>query len=182
MSRVGKKPIAIPIGVKVEIKDGSVEVSGPKGKLSRRIPLAIEIKVNVPWVLVERKGDEKESRALHGLTRALIANMVLGVTQGFSKSLDIVGIGYRAELMGKSGIKFSLGYSSPVEFFLPQGVTAAVEERGTRLIISGIDKEIIGETGAKIKRLRLPDSYKGKGIRYTGEALKLKPGKAGVKK
>ena len=182
MSRIGKKPIAIPSGIKVEIKDGSVEVSGPKGKLSRRIPLGIGIKFDAPWVQVERKGDEKESRALHGLTRALIANMVLGVTEGFSKSLDIVGIGYKAELIGKGGIKFSLGYSSPVEFSLPQGVTAAVEERGTRVIINGIDKEVIGETGAKIKRLRLPDSYKGKGIRYTGEALKLKAGKAGAKK
>lgn len=182
MSRIGKKPIAIPSGVKVEIKDGFVEVSGPKGKLSRRVPEVIEVKVNAPWVRVERRGDEKESRALHGLARALIANMVLGVTQGFSKSLDIVGVGYRAELIGKSGIKFSLGYSSPIEFSLPQGVTAAVEERGTRVIIHGIDKEVTGETGAKIKRLRLPDSYKGKGIRYTGEMLKLKPGKAGAKK
>ncbi|MER3446219.1 MAG: 50S ribosomal protein L6 [Candidatus Dadabacteria bacterium] len=182
MSRIGKKPIAIPSGVKVEVKDGSVEVSGPKGRLSRRIPTGIEVKVNAPWVQVERRGDEKELRALHGLTRALIANMVLGVTQGFSKSLDIVGVGYRAELIGKSGIRFSLGYSNPVEFSLPLGVTATVEERGTRVIINGIDKEVIGETGARIKRLRLPDSYKGKGIRYTGESLKLKPGKAGAKK
>jgi large subunit ribosomal protein L6 len=182
MSRIGKKPIAIPSGVKVEVKDDSVVVSGPKGKLSRRVPSGIDVKVNAPWIQVERKSNEKELRALHGLTRALISNMVLGVTEGFSKSLDIVGVGYRAELIGKSGIKFSLGYSSPVEFSLPQGVSAAVEERGTRVIINGIDKEIIGETGARIKRLRLPDSYKGKGIRYTGEALKLKPGKAGAKK
>lgn len=182
MSRIGKKPIAIPSGVKVEVKDGSIEVSGPKGKLSRRVPPGIDVKVNAPWIQVERKSNEKESRALHGLTRALISNMVLGITEGFSKSLDIVGVGYRAELIGKSGIKFSLGYSNPVEFSLPQGITAAVEERGTRVIINGIDKEVIGETGAKIKRLRLPDSYKGKGIRYTGEALKLKPGKAGTKK
>ena len=105
MSRIGKKPIAIPSGIKVEIKDGSVEVSGPKGKLSRRIPLGIGVKFDAPWVQVERRGDEKESRALHGLTRALIANMVLGVTEGFSKSLDIVGIGYKAELIGKGGIK-----------------------------------------------------------------------------
>mgnify|MGYP001772983418 CR=1 FL=1 len=182
MSRIGKKPIAIPSGVKVEVKDGFVDVVGPKGRLSRRIPMGIEVKVNTPWIQVERKGDEKGLKALHGLTRALIANMVLGVTQGFSKSLDIVGVGYRAELIGKSSIKFSLGYSSPVEFSLPPGVTATIEERGTRVIINGIDKEVVGETGARIKRLRLPDSYKGKGIRYTGETLKLKPGKAGAKK
>jgi large subunit ribosomal protein L6 len=182
MSRIGRKPIVIPNGVKIMAKNGSVEVSGPKGKLSRRIPLGIDVKVDNALVQVERKSDEKESRALHGLTQALLMNMVLGVTQGFSRSLDIVGIGYRAELIGKNTIKFSLGYSNPVEFSLPQDITATVEERGTRLIIQGIDKEVVGEIGARIKRLRLPDSYKGKGIRYTGEKLKLKPGKAGTKK
>ncbi len=182
MSRIGRKPIAIPNGVKIEVKDGSVEVSGPKGKLSRPIPLGIDVKVDIALAQVERKSDEKESRALHGLTQALLTNMVLGVTQGFSRSLDIVGIGYRAELIAKNAIKFTLGYSNPVEFSLPQDITATVEERGTRVIIQGIDKEVVGEIGARIKRLRLPDSYKGKGIRYTGEKLKLKPGKAGTKK
>ena len=182
MSRIGRKPITIPTGVNVNIKDGSIEVSGPKGKLSRRIPLGIEVKVDTTEIHVERKIDEKESRALHGLTRALVSNMVLGVIEGFSKSLDIVGIGYKAELIEKSTIKFSLGYSNPVEFSLPQGVTAVVEERGTRITIHGIDKEVIGETAARIKRLRPPDSYKGKGIRYRGEMLRLKPGKAGTKK
>jgi large subunit ribosomal protein L6 len=182
MSRIGRKPITIPSGVNVKVKDGSVEVAGSKGKLSRLIPLGIEVKVDTTEIHVERKRDEKELRALHGLTRALVANMVLGVTEGFSKSLDIVGIGYRAELIEKNSIKFSLGYSNPVEFSLPQGVTVVVEERGTRVTIHGIDKEIIGETAARIKRLRPPDSYKGKGIRYRGEMLRLKPGKAGTKK
>jgi large subunit ribosomal protein L6 len=182
MSRIGKRPVSIPSEVKVSVKDGLVEVSGPKGRLLRHIPLGIEVRVDTTEVNIERRSDEKGFRALHGLIRALLANMILGVTEGFSKSLDIIGVGYKAELMGKTTLKFSLGYSSPVEFSLPEGVAARVEERGTRVIIQGIDKELVGETAARIKRLRFPDSYKGKGIRYTDETLKLKPGKAGTKK
>ena len=182
MSRVGRKPISISGGVKVELKDGIVEVSGPKGKLKKAVPSGIEVTTSNGEIHVKRTSEEKRFKALHGLTRALVANMIAGVTEGFTKSLDVVGVGYRAELGGKDVIKFSLGYSPPVEFSLPQGISATVEERGTRIVIHGIDKELIGETAAKIKRLRLPDSYKGKGIRYTGEALKLKAGKAGAKK
>lgn len=182
MSRIGRRPVRIPSGVKVNIKDGLVEISGPKGKLLRRTPLGIEVKVDDTNVRVERKNDEKGFRALHGLTRSLLASMISGVTEGFSKSLDIIGVGYKTELIGKNTLKFSLGYSSPVEFSLPEGVAVRVEERGTRVTIQGIDKELVGETAARIKRLRFPDSYKGKGIRYTNETLKLKPGKAGAKK
>ncbi|HSE83156.1 MAG TPA: 50S ribosomal protein L6 [Thermodesulfobacteriota bacterium] len=182
MSRVGRKPISVSGGVKVELKDDMVEVSGPKGKLTKSVPSGIEVTTNNGEIQVKRTSEEKKFKALHGLTRALVANMVAGVTEGFTKSLDIVGVGYRAELVGKDAIKFSLGYSHPIEFSLPQGISATVEERGTRVIIRGIDKELVGETAAKIKRLRLPDSYKGKGIKYTDETLKLKAGKAGVKK
>lgn len=182
MSRVGKKPISITSGVKVELKDDVVEVSGPKGKLKKFIPSGIELTKDNGEIHVKRRSEEKKFRSLHGLTRALVANMVAGVTDGFTKSLDIVGVGYRAELIGKDAIKFSLGYSHPIEFSLPQGISATLEERGTRIIIQGIDKELVGETAARIKRLRIPDSYKGKGIRYTDETLRLKAGKAGAKK
>lgn len=182
MSRVGRKAISISSGVNVDLTNNSVEVSGPKGKLQKPIPSGIEVVRENGEIRVTRKSEEKKFRALHGLTRALISNMVAGVTGGFTQSLDIVGVGYKAELIGKSAVKFSLGYSHPVEFSLPQGVSAALEERGTRIIIQGIDKELVGETAAKIKRLRSPDSYKGKGIKYTREKLKLKAGKAGGKK
>lgn len=182
MSRMGRKPVIISNGVKVERKNGLIEVAGPKGRLHQPLPDGIKTRIEGNEVYVERESDEKKHRALHGLIRSLLANMVLGVTEGFSKTLEIVGVGYRAELTGKSAIKFNLGYSNPVEFSLPQGITAAVEERGTRVIIQGIDKHLVGNTAAKIRELRPPDSYKGKGIRYAGEVLKLKPGKAGVKK
>jgi len=182
MSRIGRKPINFSSGVKVETRNGLIEVTGPKGKVSQHLPEGIKTRVEGNELYVERESDEKKYRALHGLVRSLVANMVLGVTEGFSRSLDIVGVGYRAELSGKSVLKLNLGYSNPVEFALPQGVTATVEERGTRVIIQGIDKHLVGNTAAKIRELRPPDAYKGKGIRYTGESLKLKPGKAGAKK
>jgi large subunit ribosomal protein L6 len=183
MSRIGRKPVAIPSGVKIENKNGLIEVVGPKGKLSKHLPRGIKTTVDSSRKIhIERERNEKEFRALHGLVRSLLSSMVLGVTEGFSKSLDIVGVGYRAELLGKNAIKFSLGYSNPIEFSLPKGVVATVEEKGTRVVIQGIDKEVVGEISAKIRNLRPPDSYKGKGIRYTGETLKLKPGKAGAKK
>jgi len=182
MSRIGRKPIAISSGVRIETKDGLIEVTGPRGKLAKRIPQGIKTRIEGSQLYVERESDEKKFRALHGLVRSLIASMVVGVTEGFSKSLDIVGVGYRAELLGKNAIKFNLGYSNPIEFHLPQGVSAVVEERGTKVVIQGIDKEIVGNISAKIRGLRPPDSYKGKGIRYSGEMPKLKPGKAGIKK
>ncbi|MFQ5787503.1 MAG: 50S ribosomal protein L6 [Thermodesulfobacteriota bacterium] len=181
MSRIGIKPIKIPSEVKVESRNGTIEVSGPKGKLSRNIPEGIMTEIDADLLNVKRSNDEKSIRALHGLTRSLIANMVTGVTDGFSISLEIVGVGYKAELAEKNKIKFSLGYSKQIEFPLPDGISAEIEDRGTKLIVMGIDKERVGETAARIRKLRKPDAYKGKGIKYKDEKLKLKPGKAGVK-
>lgn len=181
MSRIGRKPIAVPDGVKINFNSSHVDVEGGKGKLSWEIPQGIEAKVEENRILVERENDEKSVKALHGLTRSILSNMVTGVSTGFTRTLDIVGVGYRAELVGKDKIKFNLGYSNPVEFELPKSISAKVEERGTRLILEGIDKQIIGEIAARIRKLRPPDAYKGKGIRYSGEQLRLKPGKAGAK-
>jgi len=181
MSRIGRKLVIIPERVKVEIKNGFVEISGPKGRLSKPIPPRIEVMIGEGELRVERRDNDKRTKAFHGLTRALLANMVKGVTEGFSKTLEVVGVGYRAELLGKDAIKFSLGYANPIEFPLPEGITAVVEERGTRVIIQGIQKEVVGETAAGIRKLRTPDRYKGKGIKYLGEIIKLKPGKAGTK-
>jgi large subunit ribosomal protein L6 len=181
MSRIGIKPIQIPKGVSVETRNGTIEVKGAKGKLSRRIPQGIKTEIDSGAIKVKRINELKSTKALHGLTRSLLANMVTGVIEGFSVTLEIVGVGYKAELTGKNAITLSLGYSKPIEFSLPDGISAEVEERGTRVIIRGIDKEEVGETAARIRKLRRPDSYKGKGIRYLGEILKLKPGKAGAK-
>jgi len=181
MSRIGRKPISVPEGVKINFKDGLVMVEGGKGKLSWSIPQGIDARIEDDKILIERKSDEKRLKALHGLTRSLLSNMVTGVSAGFSITLDIVGVGYRVEPQGKDSLKFSLGYSNPVEYTLPEGVTSAIEERGTRLILEGIDKQLVGETAARIRKLRPPDAYKGKGVRYSGEILRLKPGKAGAK-
>jgi large subunit ribosomal protein L6 len=181
MSRIGIKPIQIPKGVSVETRNGTIEVKGAKGKLSRRIPQGIKTEIDSGAIKVKRINELKSTKALHGLTRSLLANMVTGVIEEFSVTLEIVGVGYKAELTGKNAITLSLGYSKPIEFSLPDGISAEVEERGTRVIIRGIDKEEVGETAARIRKLRRPDSYKGKGIRYLGEILKLKPGKAGAK-
>ncbi len=181
MSRIGRKPIKVPSGVKVGLNNGVVEVEGGKGKLSWDIPSGINAKLEEENLLIERDNDEKKVKALHGLARSIIANMVTGVSDGFSRTLEIVGVGYRAEAMGSSQIKFNLGYSNPVEFTIPDGISAEFEERGTRLILKGIDKQVLGQTAARIRELRPPDAYKGKGIRYSTEKLKLKPGKAGAK-
>jgi large subunit ribosomal protein L6 len=181
MSRVGIKPINIPEGVKVETKDVIVEVTGPKGKLSKSIPHGIKAEIDSGTIYVKRMSDEKKVKALHGLTRSLIANMVTGVTKGFSIDLEITGVGYKAELASKNILNLTLGYSNQVKFSLPEGITAEVEERGTKLVVNGIDKERVGETAARIRKLRKPDAYKGKGIRFKDERLRLKPGKAGVK-
>ena len=180
MSRIGRKPIAVPDGVKVNLKDGLVLVEGGKGKLSWDIPQGINAKLEDNNLLVERDSDEKRLKALHGLTRSLISNMVTGVSDGFSITLEITGVGYRVEAQGK-GLKFSLGYSNPIEYSLPEGISSKIEERGTRLILEGIDKQLLGETAARIRKLRPPDAYKGKGVRYSDEQLRLKPGKAGAK-
>ena len=175
MSRVGKKPIPLPAGVKVQIGE-QLLVEGPKGKLTVPVPKGIRIEKNDGFLEVKRDGDEYA--ALHGLTRALAANAVTGVSQGFTRELDIVGIGYRAEVKGNV-IIFSLGYSHPIEFMLPQGIECKVE-KNTHIVLSGIDKQLLGQVAANIRSLRPPEPYKQKGIRYTGEVLRKKVGKTGA--
>jgi large subunit ribosomal protein L6 len=178
MSRIGRKPIAVPAGVKVQIAPDSVEVQGPKGKLSVNLPRGIRLEQKGAELHAIRQSDEQA--ALHGLARALVANAVQGVTQGFKKDLDIVGVGYRAELKGKQ-VNFALGYSHPIEFPIPEGIQITVEKQ-THLTISGADRGRVGQVSADIRALRPPDPYKQKGIRITGERLKKKAGKAGAAK
>lgn len=180
MSRIGKKPIEIPQNVSVEISGNVISVKGPKGELQWSYPEPIQVAVNDGVVSVLRSGDTKNERALHGLTRSIIANMVVGVSQGYTKVLDIVGVGYRAQVSGDR-ILLSLGYSHPVEFQLPPGVTASVDQKQIQITLTGADKQKIGQVAASLKALRYPDAYKGKGIRYAGQRLKLKVGKAGKK-
>lgn len=177
MSRIGKKIIPVPSGVKVAIAGGKVDVQGPKGKLSVPLPDGITFEQK-DGVLTAHRATENH-RALHGLARALVANAVHGVTQGFKKELDIVGVGYRAELKGKA-VSFALGKSHPVEFAIPEGIQIAVDKQ-THLIVSGADKGQVGQVAADLRSLRPPDPYKQKGIRITGERLKKKAGKAGAK-
>jgi large subunit ribosomal protein L6 len=178
MSRIGNKPILIPSGVNVKPTAESVEVQGPKGKLSVRVPQGIRFEKKDGSLLAIRQSEEH--RALHGLARALVANAVRGVTEGFKKELDIVGVGYRAERKGKS-VVFNLGYSHPIEFAIPEGIDITVEKQ-THLVVSGADKARVGQVAANIRALRPPDPYKQKGVRITGERLKKKAGKAGVAK
>lgn len=180
MSRIGKKPIEIPQNVSVEISGNVVSVKGPKGELSWSYPDPIHVAVNDGFVSVQRGGDTKSERALHGLTRSIIANMVVGVSQGYTKVLDIVGVGYRAQVTGDR-ILLSLGYSHPVEFQLPPGISASVDQKQVQITLTGADKQKLGQVAASLKALRYPDAYKGKGIRYSGQRLKLKVGKAGKK-
>ena len=177
MSRIGRKPIAVPAGVKIALQGGKVDVQGPKGKLSVAVPQGITFEQK-DGVLTASRADE-EHRALHGLARALVANAVHGVTSGFKKELDIVGVGYRAELKGKS-VSFALGKSHPINFVIPEGIQIAVDKQ-THLVVSGADKHQVGQVAANIRSLRPPDPYKQKGIRITGERLKKKAGKAGAK-
>ncbi len=180
MSRVGKKPIEIPQGTNVEVKQDVIKVKGPKGELSYTFPEGMKISVADGKVAVERNSDEKVDRALHGLARSLISNMVSGVSQGYSRVLEITGVGYRAQVKGNK-ISFTLGYSSPVEYELPAGISAKVDEKQTTITLSGIDKQLLGQAAANIRELRSPDAYKGKGIRYSGQRIKLKAGKTGKK-
>ncbi|HXO61078.1 MAG TPA: 50S ribosomal protein L6 [Candidatus Acidoferrales bacterium] len=177
MSRIGRKPIPLPSGVKIAMQGGKIDVQGPKGKLSLAIPrgISFEQKDGVLTALRETE----DHRALHGLARALVANAVHGVTQGFKKDLDIVGVGYRAELKGKI-VNFALGKSHPIEFPIPEGIQVAVEKQ-THVVVSGADKGQVGQVAADMRSLRPPDPYKQKGIRITGERLKKKAGKAGAK-
>jgi len=180
MSRIGKSPIAIPSGVDVKVADGAVTVKGPKGTLSRVIPGAITVRSAEGAVLVERPDDERQNRALHGLTRTLVSNMVVGVTDGFSKELEIIGVGYRAEALSPTQLRLALGFSHPVLMDAPAGITFEVPVQ-TRVIVKGIDKELVGQVAANIRAVRKPEPYKGKGVRYLGEKVLRKAGKTGKK-
>ncbi len=185
MSRVGKKPITIPSGVTVTIKDSEMEVKGPKGTLNTPIPAGVTFKQEDGTLVAERAGEEHA--AFHGLARALANNAVVGVTEGFKKDMDIVGVGYKADVQGKK-IVFALGYSHPVEYVLPDGIEAKAERVNTKasinqyqttITLSGIDKQKLGQVAAELNRLRKPDAYKGKGVRYADKFYRLKPGKTG---
>lgn len=178
MSRIGRKPIPLPSGVKVQIGPAAIEVQGPKGKLTIAVPRGIRFEQKDGTLNALRESDEQ--RALHGLARALVANAVRGVTEGFKKDLDIVGVGYRAEVKGKN-VVFALGYSHPIEFPIPEGIQITVEKQ-TRVTVTGADRGRVGQTAANIRGLRPPDPYKQKGIRLAGERLKKKAGKAGAAK
>jgi large subunit ribosomal protein L6 len=178
MSRIGKKPITIPKGVTVKVVDGAVEVQGPKGKLRQAHPSGINFEL-ADGVLTARRGEDPELAKFHGLARSLVANAVTGVTDGFKKELDIVGVGYRAELKGKQVI-FALGYSHAVVFDVPPGIDIVIDKQ-THITVTGVDRQLVGQVAANIRRLRTPDPYKQKGVRYTGEVLKKKAGKTGAK-
>ncbi len=178
MSRIGKVPISLTSEVKIAVAGGQVDVKGPKGSLSHSIPAGITVESDDKSVTVTRKNDSQEQRALHGLVRSLLANAVEGVTKGFSKQLEIHGVGYRAQIKGKA-VNFSLGYTHPIDFPIPEGIDIKVE--GNKLTVSGHDRQQVGQVSADIRSLRKPDVYKQKGIRYTGEHLRKKAGKSGVK-
>ena len=177
MSRIGRMPITVPPGVTVNIEEEKVTVSGPKGELSRSLPSEMRINLENDTLTVSRPSDSKEHRSRHGLTRSLLANMVEGVSRGFEKVLEIVGVGYRAEKAGDK-LVIRIGYSHPVEVTPLPGISLAVEG-ANRIKVTGINKEVVGEMAAEIRAIRPPDAYKGKGIRYAGEVVRLKPGKAG---
>jgi large subunit ribosomal protein L6 len=178
MSRIGRLPIPVPSGVDVAIDGQTVNVKGPKGSLSHTIPTPLTIERSEDGtLLVQRPNDERQNRALHGLSRTLVANMIIGVTEGYTKTLEIVGVGYRVQARG-SDLEFALGFSHPVPVKAPEGITFTVEAP-TRLRVTGIDKQQVGEVSAKIRKIRKPDPYKGKGVRYQGEVVKRKVGKTG---
>jgi len=179
MSRIGKKPIPLPAGVKYTIEGNTVLVEGPKGKVSAMIAEGISLETKDGILNVNR--DTDKNAALHGLTRALVFNAVQGVTKGWTRDLDIVGIGYRAELKGKGMVVFTLGYSHPIEFPLPTGIEVTIDPKQTHLSISGIDRQKVGQVAADMRSLRKPDPYKNKGVRYSDEKLKKKAGKTGAK-
>jgi large subunit ribosomal protein L6 len=179
MSRIGKKPIPLPDKVKIDIKDGTVVVTGPKGSVTNPIPPGIRLEQKDKQILAIRQDDSGPQRAFHGLARALVANAVKGVTDGFTRELEIVGVGYRAEAK-KNSVVFTLGFSHPIEYPLPPGINVTVDKQ-TKLVISGVDRQQVGQVAANIRSLKKPDPYKNKGIRYTGELLKKKAGKAGGK-
>ncbi|MGH9603015.1 MAG: 50S ribosomal protein L6 [Terriglobales bacterium] len=179
MSRIGKKPIAVPAGVKVEARGNVVAIQGPKGKLETHLPAGVRVEQKDGQVVAIR--EESGNAALHGLVRALVNNAVTGVTQGWTRDLEIVGVGYRAELKGKNTVVFSLGFSHPIELPLPAGVEVTVDAKQTKLTVSGVDRQKVGQVAADMRGLRPPDPYKNKGVRYAGERLKKKVGKTGAK-
>ncbi len=180
MSRIGRMPIPIPKGVEVRAEQGVVRVQGPKGALESRIPAGLAVAIESGEVRITRASDEPRQRAFHGLLRSLVANSVNGVTKGFSKDLEIVGVGYKAEVKGKA-IIFSLGYSHPIEFPIPEGIAVALDAKAGKLTVSGADRQQVGQTAAEIRKLRVPDPYKAKGIKYGNEVIRRKVGKAGGK-
>ena len=178
MSRIGKKPIAVPKGVTVSVQPDAVEIKGPKGTLKQRVPPGVKFHVDGTALVAETVREDPELSKYHGLARSLMANAVLGVTQGFKKELDIVGVGYRAEVKGKQ-VVFALGYSHPIVFDIPAGIDIAIDKQ-THVTVTGIDRQLVGQVAADIRRMRKPDPYKQKGVRYTGEVLKKKVGKTGA--
>ncbi|HEX5271980.1 MAG TPA: 50S ribosomal protein L6 [Gemmataceae bacterium] len=177
MSRIGRAPITVPSGVEISIAERNLTVKGPKGTLARPIPGEITVRQEDSTLLVERPNDERQNRALHGLTRSLVNNMVVGVTEGFNKDLEIVGVGYRATARGANQIELALGFSHPVVVDAPDGITFEVPQP-TRITVRGIDKELVGQVAANIRKIRKPEPYKGKGVRYAGERVIRKAGKA----
>jgi large subunit ribosomal protein L6 len=177
MSRIGRKPLVLPKGVTMSQKPGTVGLKGPKGELTRAVPTGVSLKVDGSKVVVEREDDSRQNRSKHGLMRAHLGNMLKGVTEGWTRELEINGVGYRAEVSGDA-INMALGYSHPVIFKLPKGVGAKVEKN--RLMLSSVDRDLVGQTAAKVRELRPPEPYKGKGIKYVEEVIKRKVGKAGA--
>ena len=180
MSRIGNAPVAIPSGVDVTVADRTVTVKGPKGSLTRAIPGDITITQDDGTLTFDRPNEERKNKALHGLTRSLVNNMVVGVTEGYKKNLEIVGVGYRAEAQGANALRLNLGFSHPVNVQAPEGISFEVPVP-TQVIVSGIDKEVVGQVAANIRSIRKPEPYKGKGVRYAGERVLRKAGKAGKK-
>ncbi len=179
MSRIGRKPIALPKGVTVKIEGNTVALQGPKGKLDTSLPRGIRMEQQDGHLVAIRENDSQA--AVHGLARALVNNAVEGVTRGWTRELEIVGIGYRAEMKAKSTVVFNLGYSHPIEYPLPSGIEVAIDPKQTKLTVSGIDRQKVGQVAAEMRSLRPPDPYKNKGVRYAGERLKKKVGKTGAK-
>jgi large subunit ribosomal protein L6 len=180
VSRIGRMPVTFPQGVEVRSDGGFVRVKGPKGELESRIPPGIAVEIDKGEVRFARSNDEPQQRAWHGLVRSLVANSVEGVTKGFTRELEIVGVGYKAEVKGKSVI-FALGYSHPINFPIPEGIAVALDAKAGKITVSGADRQKVGQTAAEIRRLRVPDPYKAKGIKYANEVIRRKVGKAGGK-